>query len=141
MSSTTFVKAFPQGEALQPPSQRGLYYVGTISPGQNLPARLGVCRDCRSFSPKAKANCLKQTSNWNVGDPLPTDDTNSPCYPIDVDLGPLVRKAGWISKQNFTGSNNITGDNWGSLPAILFYVCLLIVCILIYLLSRCHFKK
>ena len=119
MSEIPFVKAFPQGSII---GADGTYLVGSMTPGDSLSTKIGVCQDCSALKPSQKAACNSLTQNWTVGEPLPTNPS-SPCFPIDINLGPFVRKAGWLSKNNCSAYSGRTSNGmhcWTSVPAILF---------------------
>ena len=79
-------------------------------------------------------NSVGSNSSWNVGQPLPQSGL---CKPVNIDLSGPVRAAGWFppTKQD-GGSDCVSLGTWSSLPAILFYICLALLCMFIYFWAR-----
>ena len=79
-------------------------------------------------------NSIGSVNSWNVGQPLPQSGI---CKPVDIDLTGPVRAAGWFPQvPNSNSSNCVSLGTWSSLPAILFYICLALLCMFIYFWAR-----
>ena len=85
--------------------------------------------------------CINQTTksvgsnnSWNVGQPLPESGI---CSPVNIDLSGAVRAAGWYPTNSENSSSEcVSLGQWSSLPAILFYISLLLLCLFIYFWAR-----
>mgnify|MGYP007062032006 CR=1 FL=1 len=83
----------------------------------------------------SRTGTVSSANSWTVGQPLPDSGI---CNPIDIDLSSVVRNAGWVplSQDSNSSGNCVSLGNWSSLPAILFYISLLLLCLFIYFWAR-----
>ena len=100
-----------------------------------------VLPNCGETNLSPTGCCINQTTksvgsnnSWNVGQPLPKSGI---CSPVNIDLSGAVRAAGWYPTNSENSSSEcVSLGQWSSLPAILFYISLLLLCLFIYFWAR-----
>lgn len=112
-------------------------YWNPVSSGQQSPCLLPSCTskiEGMNCCISERTNTVSSANSWAVGQPLPDSGL---CSPIDIDISAAVRNAGWYpTKTNGSSSNCVSLGTWSSLPAILFYICLVLLCMFIYFWAR-----